>query len=1056
MAEFNILDLVASIRVETNQLSQARTAITGLGKDFQFTTAQTVKFLTKADLKEVKRGVIELQKARRELDKLRQKLGITTKAEIDFARSQNTVNRAVKAGVITNRQASRVLGVARTRFTTTGNAASRFTFRMQELTKSVQVALGPLSGIAARITAFTGLLNLASAKLALFAGGIIALSFGTFKAVKSAANFETALTGVSKTSNLTAVELEDLGTVIKTMGQRLAIAPVQLLNIAEAAGQMGIQGSRNILAFTETVGKLTLTTNLTADAAASALARILNVTQESQANVAKLGSAIVFLGNNFAASEKEIVLFTNEIARGTGQFGVSAVNAAALGTVLRSLGARAESSGSAISRSFALISGALARGGKDLKVLELIIGQTGDQIRKTFKEDANKVFNDFIAGLSRINLNIQGGALLALEAFGIKGVRATSVLIPLITNIKSWQRAQEGVNKETNEAIAINEEAAKRLKDLNTKAKQFGISLSNIASTIGKDFLPGFKNILGVLNPLISQTNTIRLAIEALGAAFIALLAAAVLPAMFRGIGIALRFLTRSAVGATIAIRGVRFALGPFIVIATLAAEAMLFFASSTDDAEEAQKKLKRTLDDIKNLDIANPSLTSDQKAVNKEELTGIISGSELIILQLQEQRQELRSLISKEAAVFGTAISASIKETRAKVFAEIDQFILENRVKIAGAQQSLGLFASGDTGTRSVTPTDPEVFDILTRKEAAALKARLLEDKQLIKTQAKNAKIISGLEFELAAFKKTDKQIEIDTALRRLNSTATATQIVKTRELAAEIFDTNAAKKSSVALDKETAKVIAEIQTPQEIFIDRQFELNRLHGLGKLSVEQYNRALKLARVELNKSALTTAALEDAVRDASAAFSSFFEDIIFNSKNASDALLGLLDSLTKLLFKAAVSKPLEGFITTLLGGFLTGSTVSSTASAVGAGFGTASLGEFGGTGFAHGGSFRIGGTGGRDSQSVRFKGTPGEEVIINPPGKSNSGGKINITIINNTKAEVDVQENKDAAGNREILLVIEEALASRIRKPNTPINRSISDTFGASNVVARR
>ena len=65
-----------------------------------------------------------------------------------------------------------------------------FQRRMEELTKSVQIALGPLSGVASRITAFTALMKSGAAPVAIFAGTIIGFSFALIKSASAAATFQ--------------------------------------------------------------------------------------------------------------------------------------------------------------------------------------------------------------------------------------------------------------------------------------------------------------------------------------------------------------------------------------------------------------------------------------------------------------------------------------------------------------------------------------------------------------------------------------------------------------------------------------------------------------------------------------------------------------------------------------------------------------------------------------------------------------------------------------------------------------------------------------------------
>ena len=132
---------------------------------------------------------------------------------------------------------------------------------------------------------------------------VTALTLGIRAAVRGFADYENRLIGVGKTTGIAGADLEMLGAEVRLLARDLPVATTELLEIAQAAGQLGVQGTDNILIFTRTVGQLGLASNLAGEEAATTLARLLSVTGESVAEVDRLGSVIVRLGNNFAATE---------------------------------------------------------------------------------------------------------------------------------------------------------------------------------------------------------------------------------------------------------------------------------------------------------------------------------------------------------------------------------------------------------------------------------------------------------------------------------------------------------------------------------------------------------------------------------------------------------------------------------------------------------------------------------------------------------------------------------------------------------------------------------
>ena len=262
-------------------------------------------------------------------------------------------------------------------------------------------------------------------KLVVAMGGIYAV----VRVVGTLRDFEDGLVGVGKTTNIIGPALDSLGDDILQLGSGLRNGTEELLGIAQAAGQLGVSGKAGILAFTETVAMLGSASNLVGEEAATKLARMLNIAGEAPETVGTLAAVIVELGNNVAATEKEIAHTATQVALATSAFGVSSAEAAAFGATLAALGVRAELAGSSIGRSFRAIDAAVRQGGAQMKVLEKITGQTAASITKTFGESATKGFQLFIEGLGRIKSEEgAGGVTEALEEMGLSGEEILKVL----------------------------------------------------------------------------------------------------------------------------------------------------------------------------------------------------------------------------------------------------------------------------------------------------------------------------------------------------------------------------------------------------------------------------------------------------------------------------------------------------------------------------------------------------------------------------------------------------------------------------------------------------
>lgn len=339
-------------------------------------------------------------------------------------------------------------------------------------------------------------------------GTILAVNFADFlksqvaESIRAFKEFETGLIGVAKTTNLTDKELAVLEAGIEDLTARLPVASKELLDIAQAAGQLGVKGTANLLNFTETIAKLGKASDVSGEEAATSLTRILNVTSESVDNIDELASVVVSLGNNFAATESEIIRVANEVARAGQQFGISSSEAAAFGATLRAFGVRAEEAGSAVGKTFRAIQAAVEGGGKALDNLSRITGVSGEELRKQFGENAVGVFQKFLVGLDNAK---KSGAVLTeeLKKLGLEGETIQKVIPTLSGNYEELSRAIGLANAETKNATALNQEFARFAESTENKTQLLSNVFDKLSRSIGSAFAPLIKEATPALAEFI-------------------------------------------------------------------------------------------------------------------------------------------------------------------------------------------------------------------------------------------------------------------------------------------------------------------------------------------------------------------------------------------------------------------------------------------------------------------------------------------------------------------------------------------------------------------------
>lgn len=393
---------------------------------------------------------------------------------------------------------------------------------------------------------------------------------GSAAVTKAAISWESDFAGVKKTNdevkdsngNVT-YSYKDLESGLRDLAKQLPSSHSEIAKVAEAAGQLGIK-TQNVKSFTKTMIDLGESTNMSAESAATSLARFANITQMSQKDFDKLGSAIVDLGNNYATTESEITEMALRIAGAGKQVGMSQGDILGFATALSSVGVEAEAGGSAISKvmvqmqlavekgtgafgeleerannagfSIGEVSQAVVNGGKPLKSMAEALGMnssslkkmykeadksktslenfasvagiSNEQFSKLFKNDPSKAIMKFIQGLS--NAEKQGtSAIKMLDDMDIKEVRLRDSLLRAANASGVFDNAIKTGNKAWRENSALTEEANKRYETTESKLKMLKNEAVDAAIDLGGPFVDALRDGLKASKPLIKGLGDI-------------------------------------------------------------------------------------------------------------------------------------------------------------------------------------------------------------------------------------------------------------------------------------------------------------------------------------------------------------------------------------------------------------------------------------------------------------------------------------------------------------------------------------------------------------------
>lgn len=324
-------------------------------------------------------------------------------------------------------------------------------------------------------------------------------------AVKTTISFESAFTGVAKTTNFTATEFENFKQQIIDMSSEIPKSVEEISAVAEAAGQLGIQ-KENLTEFAETMLKLGDTTNIVSEEAASALAKFANVTKMPQTEFDRLGATIVELGNNFATTEADIVNMGTRIASAGSQAGLSQAEIMSFAAALSSVGLEAEAGGTAFSKFINDMTLAVQTGSDRLNEFAKVAGVSADEFRDAFEDDAAGAINKFIQGLNDTERNGKS-AVQILDEMGIKETRLRDTLLRAAGASDTFTQAIETGTGAWNENTALTDEANKRYETLESQLAITKNKLRELADTFGQQLVPFVKEGNEKLGELIDTVN---------------------------------------------------------------------------------------------------------------------------------------------------------------------------------------------------------------------------------------------------------------------------------------------------------------------------------------------------------------------------------------------------------------------------------------------------------------------------------------------------------------------------------------------------------------------
>ena len=402
---------------------------------------------------------------------------------------------------------------ARSEMVATAAKVAELQSRLQSLATEMNV----FSRMGSAMTNFGNTLQTVGGKMTglgntMTVGVTVPIVAGVGAVVKSAMSWESAFAGVKKTndevvdSNGNVVySYADLENGLRGLTAQLPASHEEIAGVAEAAGQLGIK-SQDVVSFTKTMIDMGESTNLSAEDAASAIAKIANITGLTSDEYQRFGSSVVALGNNFATTEQDIVAMANRLAASGTLAGLTNQEILGLATAMSSVGIEAEAGGTAMTQTLAAIESAVAAGGEDLQKFATVAGESAQEFADKWKNHPIEAIQDFIRGLGKLDEKGES-ATMVLDDMQLSGVRQSNMLKSLALAADTMTGAVDLSNKAWSENTALTNEASTRYETTESKLKMLKNQVVDMAIDFGGPFVDALKNGLEASKPLIQTLS---------------------------------------------------------------------------------------------------------------------------------------------------------------------------------------------------------------------------------------------------------------------------------------------------------------------------------------------------------------------------------------------------------------------------------------------------------------------------------------------------------------------------------------------------------------------
>lgn len=329
-------------------------------------------------------------------------------------------------------------------------------------------------------------------------GGALA-GIGIYSVV-TAAKFETSFTAVERTldNGVARDAIDGLRNSLVNLSGEVPLAFDELTKIATIGNQMNL-GTDQVAEFTGTIARFASLSQMSVDQVASAFGRVQNLSGLDPKYFENLGSSIVAVGLESAATEEQILSILTQITSLTTASGFAIGETVGLAGALATLGIAPENARGSLDLYSKALTRALATGGAEMEAFAQITGLTSEELNKLVRSgEGAEVFNKFLEGMSNADDIVE--TQVALDSIGLTASRVSTSIGKLARDTSILTSQQNTAMQAFLQGSELQSRYASTLDDLNSQWIIFINGINGLIDAISGGAVPGLASLLSLVN----------------------------------------------------------------------------------------------------------------------------------------------------------------------------------------------------------------------------------------------------------------------------------------------------------------------------------------------------------------------------------------------------------------------------------------------------------------------------------------------------------------------------------------------------------------------------